>query len=70
MNRISVTSSNIKSIGYSPQEKLLEVEFTNGSVYDYPEVEQSLYDAFIGASSHGSFFHENIKYNYSFRRIS
>jgi len=41
MERKNVLSSNIKSIGY--YNKILEVEFLNGSIYDYYEVPERLF---------------------------
>ncbi|GAA5136140.1 KTSC domain-containing protein [Alloalcanivorax gelatiniphagus] len=55
MERISVSSSNIASIGYDEGEKILEVEFLNGGVYQYFDVPQETYEGFINAESHGKF---------------
>ena len=38
MDRKSVTSSNISSIGYSPETQTLEIEFKGGGVYTYHDV--------------------------------
>lgn len=35
MERTSVTSSNINSIGYDADSQTLEIEFNNGAVYEY-----------------------------------
>ena len=35
MIRDLVASSNIASIGYDPDSETLEIEFTNGSIYQY-----------------------------------
>lgn len=43
MNRTSVTSSNIASIGYDPSSLTLEVEFTDGSIYQYFDVPEAVY---------------------------
>jgi hypothetical protein len=70
MNRVSVTSSNIASIGYAPDSKILEVEFVNGTVYQYFDVAESLYLGLMSASSHGRYLAMHIKdHNYRFVRI-
>jgi len=40
MLRMSVSSSNISSVGYDPKTQTLEVEFHNGGVYQYFNVPQ------------------------------
>lgn len=42
MNRKSVTSSNIASIGYDETSETLEIEFKNGGVYQYFDVPQGV----------------------------
>jgi hypothetical protein len=69
MNRTPVTSSSLASIGYRPGENTLEVEFTHGAVYQYLDVPETVFEAFMVATSKGSFFNEAIKNRYSFRRV-
>ena len=69
MNRISVISSNIESIGYDPSIQTLEIEFKGGSVYQYYRVSSYLYDALMSASSHGTYFHDNIKGRYGDTKV-
>ena len=61
MTRISVSSSNLRSIGYDSISQTLEVEFHNGSIYQYSSVPSSVYEALMSASSHGSYFNQHIK---------
>ena len=61
MNRESVSSSNIASIGYDSNQRVLEVEFLNRSVYQYFGVPENLYDGLMRAASHGSYFDSYIK---------
>jgi hypothetical protein len=69
MKRIPVTSSMITSIGY--ENGILEVEFiTNGSIYQYFGVPESVYNSLMAASSHGQYFDANIKKGgYSYIKI-
>ena len=69
MNRKSVSSSNIRSIGYDSSSQTLEIEFHNGGVYQYFNVPESVYKALMSASSHGSFFHHNIKNQYQWTKV-
>ncbi len=61
MNRKSVSSSNIASIGYDFERRILEVEFLTGAVYQYSNVPESLYRGLMNAGSHGSYFDSYIK---------
>lgn len=67
MNRISVDSSNINSIGYDEEEQILEIEFDNG-IYHYFNVPSQIYQSFLIANSHGKYFHENIKNVYDYKK--
>lgn len=69
MNRIQVNSSNIRSIGYDPQSRVLEVEFIPGDVYEYYDVPEYLHRQFLNAPSHGQFLNDNIKYSYRYQKI-
>ena len=69
MNRTSVSSSNIASIGYDPTSCTLEVEFHSGLIYQYFNVPESVFDALMGAASHGQYFNSRIKERYKFRRV-
>ena len=61
MERQYVSSSNIASIGYDPGNMVLEIEFLSGSVYQYYDVPQSIYDGLMAADSHGKFLAVYIK---------
>ncbi len=69
MERVSVSSSNIRAIGYDPSTSTLEVEFTTGSIYQYHGVPQEEYDALINAASKGKYFGANIKNKYPFTKL-
>jgi len=69
MTKQSVLSSNISSIGYESESSTLEMEFLDGSVYQYHGVPQSVYESLMAAASHGEYFSRNIKNTYSFIKI-
>ena len=68
MDRKSVTSSNISSIGYSPETQTLEIEFKGGGVYTYHDVDQAKADALMNAESVGKHFHAHIRNAHSFSK--
>lgn len=61
MERIPVQSSNIAAIGYDDTNAILEVEFLNGSIYQYYGVPRDTYDSLMNAASKGSFLNAFIK---------
>jgi len=69
MKRETVSSSNLASVGYDVENQILEVEFNHGGVYQYFDVPQSEYDALMSASSHGSYFSNNIRNEYQFEKL-
>lgn len=66
MERQTVSSSNLASVGYDPNSEILEVEFlSNGKIYEYYNVPQFTYDRLMEASSIGRYFNIEIKDVYS-----
>ncbi len=68
MNRQPVHSKNLESVGYDPKALRLEIEFKNGSVYQYEGVPGEMHSALMQAPSQGSFFNRNIKDRFPFQR--
>jgi uncharacterized protein len=68
MNRESVISSNVASVGYDPQTLTLEVEFLSGSVYQYFDVPESEHANLVGADTVGGYLNSNIKGRYRYAR--
>lgn len=64
-----VTSSKIKSIGYYPSEKILEIVFIASGTYQYVGVSAKTYNSFLEAKSKGRFFDGVIKDKYLCRKI-
>lgn len=58
---ISVSSSNVHSIGYDEENKKLFVKFLNGSLYVYYSVPITHYKGLLNASSVGSYLDSFIK---------
>jgi len=68
INRVRVKSSNIHSIGYSIELKIIQVQFLNGSVYEYYDVPLYLYEAFLKADSKGKFLNGNLN-RFKYRQV-
>jgi hypothetical protein len=64
-----VSSSSLAEIGYHPPSQTLEVMFHDGRLYQYFDVPRRVYEAFIGASSIGTFFNKEIKDLYRYARL-
>ena len=64
MERKTVKSSNILSIGYNEESKTLEVEFKGSRVYQYKKVPNEVYSNLMDAESHGKFFSAYIRNKY------
>lgn len=70
MERTPVQSSNVSSIGYDLDSSTLEVEFLNGSVYQYFGVPESVFGGLMNAPSKGTFLDQFVKKaGYSYARI-
>jgi len=69
MKRVAVASSTIVAIGYDPDTSTLEVEFKNGTVYEYDGVPVEIYEGIMNSNSHGKYLNAHVKERFSFRRI-
>jgi len=69
MIRTSVTSSNVASVGYDYESSTLEIEFNNGSVYQYFDVNERVYEELLAASSVGGYLASNIKGIYRYSKV-
>jgi len=69
MERISVSSSNICSVGYESETMTLEIEFNSGSVYQFQGVPQDVYESLMQAASKGHYFNLNIKNSYGSSKL-
>ncbi|MEW6170547.1 MAG: KTSC domain-containing protein [Candidatus Omnitrophota bacterium] len=69
MNRKHIVSSNISSIGYDVNNKILEIEFKNGSIYQYFNVPSNVFDKLMSVSSQGNYFYHNIKNTYDYKHF-
>ena len=69
MRRQRLDSTSLASVGYDPAKNLLEVEFRNGGIYQYLEVDDHEYDGFREAESKGRFLNTEIKPTHRYRLL-
>ena len=69
MERRRISANNIRSGGYDARGRMLEVEFSNGGIYQYSGVSEEVHRRFINAPSPGSYFRDNIEENFSARKV-
>jgi hypothetical protein len=71
MQRVSVDSSSIASIGYAPEQQVLELEFRQSrEVYQYFDVPAEEHAAFLAADSKGTYLNLHFKSRqYRYRRV-
>lgn len=61
MERHSIDSSMMISIGYDSSQSILEVVFTRGVTWHYYDFPEHMWHEFLNAESKGKYFHINIK---------
>lgn len=69
MYREPVISSNIAEVGFDPDTSILEVLFSNGTLYQYNNVPSTVHSDLMAASSHGSFLNAHVKGRFSYVRL-
>jgi len=69
MERVPVESSHIRSIGYDENTSRLEIEFKDGTVYEYDDVPQHVHEELMAADSQGVYANSNIYKKYTQRKI-
>jgi len=69
MNRQPVTSSNVAEVGYDMDTMILEVAFQNGTVYQYFDVPESIYQELLRSDSVGTFLNQQIKNSYRYAKV-
>jgi hypothetical protein len=64
ITRVEVRSSTIRSIGYSEELRIMEVEFSRGDVYQFFLVPAGVYREFLASDSKGTYFGESVREKY------
>lgn len=66
MLRLVVKSTAITSMGYDERNRILEIEYKNGSVYRYKEVPRHVWDELKRSDAIGAYVNANIRDKYDF----
>ena len=69
MDRKRGNSSKILAVGYDEKSQTLEVELSNGQVWQYPKVYPEVYRRFMAAPNPTSFYDDKIAEDYTGRRV-
>jgi len=69
MERKKVSSTHIRSVGYDASGQLLEVELTDGTIWQYSKVPSEVHRRLLAAPSLVSYYRDHIEEDYSRRRI-
>jgi hypothetical protein len=69
LNRKRVNSSKLRAVGYDEATKTLEVEMSNGQVFQYSGVYPEVYRRFMAAPNPTTFFDDKIAEEYTAKRI-
>jgi hypothetical protein len=69
MERKRVNSSKLRSVGYDEKSMTLEVEMSNGQVYQYVKVYPEVYRRFMAAPNPTTFFDDKIAEEYAAKRV-
>ena len=69
MDRKHVNSSKIRSIGYDEKTQTLEVELSNGQLWQYGKVYPEVYRRFMAAPNPTSYFEDRIAEDYAGKRV-
>ena len=65
-----VTSTLIAEVGYDPDYMKLLLRFrSNGALYSYDDIPESVYDGLMSAESIGSYFNSNIRNSYEYEKL-
>lgn len=67
MHRIPVESSNIATVGFA--NRVLEIEFKHGGVYQYFDVPENVFLDLIKADSKGTYHNKYIRGHYQYTKI-
>ena len=69
MQRKRVNSSKLRSVGYDEATRTLEVEMSNGLVFQYTGVYPEVHRRFMAAPNPTSFFDDKIAEEYTAKRV-
>ena len=73
MELVPIQSSHLAYIGYDPDSMTMQIQFKNGSLYTYQNIEPETYNAMMGSGDPGKYFTDIIRpqrNRYVFTRVT
>ena len=70
MNRLSVASTTLVSAAYLSDRALLELQFSDGTLYRFFDVPASCFQQLLTSDSKGRYFNSNIRNRFRHQRVS
>jgi hypothetical protein len=69
MERLSVKSRILRSVGYDDSAKILEIEFYTGLVYQYSGVPLKVYTDLMHSDEIGKYFSEKVRPRFHTKQV-
>lgn len=69
MERKKVSSAQIRSVGYDEKLQTLEIELSDGTIWQYSRVPSEVHRRLLAAPSIVSYYRDNVEEDYSRKRI-
>lgn len=66
----SEESSHVRRVSYHPTTNTLQIQFANGTMYNYHNVPQNIYEDAIRSPSIGKFISAHIKMYYQYEKTT
>ncbi|MEO1375043.1 MAG: KTSC domain-containing protein [Cyanobacteria bacterium J06635_10] len=66
---LPVASNMANAIGYDSENEVLQIEFNNGAVYQYSDIDEDTWEDLYTSEAVGRYFNQNIKGKYLSQRI-
>jgi len=69
IERKPIRRGGIRSAGYDRANRVLEIEFDNGSVIQHTAVGEEIARRFLASSAPASYYKDNIQEEFTIRRV-
>jgi len=69
VERTRINASNLRTVGYDPATRVLEIEFAGGNIVRYAGVPAEIHRRLMSAPSPASVFRDNIEEDYPATRV-
>jgi KTSC domain len=69
-NVVPLSSSSLASVGYDVERTILQIEFRDGSVYQYVDVPAKVHQDLLQADSKGAYFNRYVRKRFLSFRLS